>query len=143
MKKQYIIWGGSALAVIIVLMQFVHLVIPKLQYATPATTVTVAWDSPQTEQLWADACADCHSNDTTYPWYSYVAPVRWLVAHDINEGREELNISTDRRVEVDEMIETIREGEMPMPIYTITHPEARLIEAEKQALINGLRATFR
>lgn len=43
------------------------------------------------------ACYDCHSNEVKWPWYSYVAPVSWLVAYDVKEGREELNFSTWNR----------------------------------------------
>lgn len=39
----------------------------------------------------------CHSNETVWPWYSRIAPVSWLVAHDVHDGREELNLSTWNR----------------------------------------------
>src|SRR6187401_216218 len=69
----------------------------------------IAWDSARTEQLMADACMDCHSNQTQWPWYSNVAPISWLVQHDVNEGRGRLNLSTGE-AEVDEMIESISSG---------------------------------
>jgi mono/diheme cytochrome c family protein len=104
------------------------------------------WDSPQTRELAQRACFDCHSNETVWPWYSNIAPLSWLVQNDTNEGREKLNFSTwdngGRGEEPGEAIETISEGEMPMPVYLITHPAARLTPAEKQALIDGLRATI-
>ena len=124
------------------LMQLGQFVIPEFRLDNPPVTQTVNWDSPQTERLWNQACADCHSNETVYPWYSYIAPIGWLVAHDTHEGRDNLNISTDERVDVREIVEVIREGEMPMPIYTITHADARLTDAQRQALIDGLLATF-
>lgn len=103
------------------------------------------WDSPQTRQLAQRACFDCHSNETVWPWYSNVAPISWLVQRDVIEGREKLNFSTWGRnsegEEADELTEVIAEREMPMPIYLLTHPEARLTPAEKQALMNGLWAT--
>jgi len=103
------------------------------------------WDSPETRALAQRACFDCHSNETVWPWYSNIAPVSWLVYHDTEEGREYLNFSewgSDREGEEgEEMAEQIEEGEMPMPIYLPTHPEARLTSAEKTALINGLLAT--
>ena len=59
----------------------------------PPVVTQVQWDSPQTQALFKRACADCHSNETVWPWYSYVAPVSWLVAHDVSEGRGRLNVS--------------------------------------------------
>ena len=103
------------------------------------------WDSPETRALAERACFDCHSNETVWPWYSNIAPVSWLVYHDTEEGREYLNFSEwgkgNEGEEGEEMAEQIEEGEMPMPIYLVTHPEARLTPAEKTALINGLTAT--
>ncbi|MCB8945661.1 MAG: heme-binding domain-containing protein [Ardenticatenaceae bacterium] len=104
------------------------------------------WDSPQTRELADRACFDCHSNETVWPWYSHVAPVSWLVQHDTDEGREHLNFSTwnegGKGREPDEAMEVIAEGEMPPPVYLITHPEARLTAVEKEALMQGLRATI-
>lgn len=110
----------------------------------PPVVAEPNWDSAQTKALYDRACADCHSNDTTWPWYSNIAPVSWLVQHDVEEGRQHLNTSLwgKQRVETHEVSEVILEGEMPMGVYTITHPEARLTQSEKQALAQGLLATF-
>lgn len=140
---KWLLWGAGLLLIVFVLMQFARFVVPEFQLDNPPVTQQVAWSSPEAEQLWKQACADCHSNETVYPWYSYIAPVGWLVAHDVHEGRDELNISTDRRVEWDEMIEKIEEGEMPLPIYVIMHPEANLTAAQQETLMAGIRATFR
>jgi len=51
------------------------------------------WDSPETKALFDRACADCHSNDTTWPWYSNIAPLSWLVQRDVDEGRRYFNAS--------------------------------------------------
>ncbi|MEQ8677227.1 MAG: heme-binding domain-containing protein [Aggregatilineales bacterium] len=134
--------GGGALVGVLILMQFARFVIPEFKLDNPPVTHTVNWDSPETERLWNIACADCHSNETVYPWYSYVAPLGWLVAHDTHEGRSEMNISENHRIELREMIEVISEGEMPPAIYTVIHGNANLSDADKQALIAGLRATF-
>jgi hypothetical protein len=84
---------------------------------------------------------DCHSNQTQWPWYSNVAPISWLVQSDVDAGRSELNLSTGEP-EVEEMIETIREGSMPPWQYKPTHADARLSAQEKENLIRGLQATF-
>jgi hypothetical protein len=84
---------------------------------------------------------DCHSNETQWPWYSNVAPVSWLVQKDVDEGRRELNLSTDA-AEVQELIEAIDEGSMPPLQYKPLHAGARLSDSEKKELTQGLRATF-
>jgi mono/diheme cytochrome c family protein len=137
------VWGAVILIVSLVFLQLVRFIVPEFQLDNPPVTQNVVWNSPETEQLWDQACADCHSNETVYPWYSYVAPVGWLVAHDTHEGRDALNISEDRSVEWDEMVEVIEEGEMPPPIYMTMHAEANLTAAQREALIAGIRATFR
>jgi hypothetical protein len=103
------------------------------------------WDTPETRVLAERACFDCHSNETIWPWYSNIAPISWLVYHDTMEGREYLNFSEWGKgfegEEGEEMVEEIKEGEMPMPIYLLMHPEARLTPAEKNTLVTGLLAT--
>ncbi len=140
--QKLVTWIVGGLVGVFVLLQLVRFVVPDFQLDNPPSTQTIAWSSPEVEQLWKQTCADCHSNDTVYPWYSYIAPIGWLVAHDTHEGRAEMNISTDRRVEWDEMQEKINEGEMPLPIYLPLHPEARLSPAEKAELVAGLAATL-
>ena len=114
----------------------------------PPVVTQVTWDSPQTAVLFKRACADCHSNETVWPWYSYVAPVSWLVAHDVSEGRAALNLSeldpSSARYQrmIREVGEKIMEGEMPKAIYYPTHPEARLTTEETQALASGLQTTL-
>jgi hypothetical protein len=94
-------------------------------------------------QILKTSCYDCHSNETRYPWYTNVAPLSWWVKDHINEGREELNFSewknynakkADHKLE--ECIEQIEEGEMPMYSYTLLHSEAKLSEAQKKLLID-------
>ena len=101
----------------------------------------IAWDSPRTEELMRGACMDCHSNETEWPWYSNVAPISWLVEHDVKDGRSALNLSTGQ-ADLEEMISSIEEGEMPPWQYKPAHPKSRLSDQEKQDLIRGLRATF-
>ena len=140
MKKVILI----GLVVVIVLALLIQLV--PVNRENPAVVTQVSWDSPETQALWDRTCADCHSNETTWPWYSYVAPVSWLVARDVREGREKFNISDLTTSRLDKMMreiaEVVQEGEMPMPIYLVTHPEARLTSAERDALVKGLQATL-
>ncbi len=112
-------------------------------HGNPPVVAEPSWDSAQTRELSVRACFDCHSNETVWPWYSNVAPVSWLVQRDVDEGREELNYSEwTRRQEGEESAESVREGSMPPSSYLLTHPEARLTDAELAALADGLAATF-
>lgn len=87
------------------------------------------------------ACWDCHSNETVWGWHTYVAPVSWLAARDVREGREALNFSRwnaldGRRLAKvrEELPETVEEGEMPMRLYVLAHPSARLSAADRAKL---------
>ncbi len=113
-------------------------------HSNPPVTSEPQWDSTATRDLAKRACFDCHSNETVWPWYSHVAPVSWLLQRDVDEGRSKLNFSEwDKpQKEADEAAKEVREGEMPPWFYLPTHPEARLTDAEKQALIAGLEATI-
>src|SRR4051794_23163941 len=123
----------------------VLLLIQLVPYGRDHTNPTggrrIAWDSARTRDLMKGACMDCHSNETTWPWYSNIAPVSWLVYRDVQEGRHHLNLSTGDP-EVDDMVESIRSGSMPPWQYKPTHPKARLSATEKHDLIVGIRATF-
>ena len=118
--------------------------VPAFARTNPPVERQIQWDSPQTEQLMRTACYDCHSNETTWPWYAQIAPISWLVAHDVNEGRRRFNLSADphragiRRDDPNKF----ERGSMPPRIYTILHPDAILSDQQKADLIAGLRATF-
>lgn len=140
MRRFRTILKWTALGLVVLLLA-IQLVPYGRDHTNPPGGPQIAWDSPRTDQLMTDACMDCHSNATKWPWYSNVAPISWLVQNDVEAGREELNLSTGE-TEVEEMIETIREGAMPPWQYKPTHPGARLSDQEKQDLIRGLEATF-
>lgn len=114
-------------------------------HTNPPVMSEVQWDSPRTQELFNRACADCHSNETKYPWYSNIAPISWLIAHDIEEGREKMNVSmigVQKKNKLKDAADEVKEGEMPIPPYLIAHPEARLSDAEKKELAEGLEKTF-
>ena len=123
----------------LILFGLIQLVPYGRDHTNPPVLQEPAWDA-QTRAIAQRACFDCHSNETTYPWYSYVAPVSWLTQRDVEQGRKELNFSEWEmgEDEAEDIAEVILEGEMPLPIYLIMHPDARLSEAEKAKLIEGL-----
>ncbi len=130
----------AALALVALLL-LIQLIPYGRDHTNPAGGRPIAWDSPRTDGLMTGACMDCHSNETTWPWYSNVAPVSWLVQRDVVDGRDRLNLSTSEP-EVDEMVEAIREGSMPPWQYKPAHPAARLSAQERRDLISGIEATF-
>ena len=96
---------------------------------------------PQVKAILKRACYDCHSHETKWPWYSQVAPVSWLLAWDVHEGREELNFSMWNRYSfkkrnkyIKEIWEEVEEGEMPPWFYVPLHPEARLSDQDRKTL---------
>ena len=114
-------------------------------HSNPRVTKEPAWDSPATRALAAHACFDCHSNLTTWPWYSNLAPESWLIQRGVDEGRSTLNFSEwDRPQEGDigDITEAIQGGSMPPWYYRLLHPKSRLSQAEKAQLIAGLQKTF-
>lgn len=112
-------------------------------HSNPPVVAEPEWDSVKTRELAVRACFDCHSNETSWPWYSNVAPVSWLVQRHVDEGRDELNFSEwHLKQEGDEAAETVRERSMPTWDYMLTHPDARLSDAELSVLADGLAATL-
>ena len=106
---------------------------PPVQTEVPAT--------PEQRAVLRRACYDCHSNETNWRWYGYVAPVSWLIARDVSEGRRELNLSewnllsTQMRLKkLRESWEQVDKGEMPPLLYLPPHPDARLSDADRLVL---------
>jgi Haem-binding domain len=79
------------------------------------------------------ACSDCHSNRTVWPWYTQIAPMSWLMAYGVREGRGAVNFSEwaayPPELQRQLLVGSCRdasEGKMPGSPYTLLHPEARL-----------------
>lgn len=95
------------------------------------------------------ACNDCHSNNTRYPWYSKLQPVHWWLDKHIRNGKRHLNYDEytnksafDQYHKMDETIEMVEDGAMPLNSYTWTHKDAKLTADEKAKLIawaNGVK----
>lgn len=129
--------GLVALALGIQLIPYGH------DHQNPPVLAEPAWDSQQTRDLAERACFDCHSNETKWAWYTNIAPMSWLIQHDVEEGRQKLNWSEwDTPPRENESVEAIREGSMPPRVYTLIHSEARLTDQEMSTLVDGMRATF-
>ncbi len=115
-------------------------------HGNPPVTSPAHWTDPGAKRLFAAACGDCHSHETTWPWYSNVAPVSWLVANDIQGGRDHLNLSawhTRRQPELSRVVDAIGSGEMPPLQYKVIHKASRLSDAQRAKLIQGFRDLYR
>lgn len=119
---------------------------PKLDNKSGAVTNSIATITSipeETDQLLRSSCYDCHSNTTVYPWYSHIQPVGgWLDDH-VNEGKKELNFdefttySLRRQYhKLEEVVEQVKEKEMPLNSYTWIHKDADLTAEQRQQLIN-------
>jgi hypothetical protein len=111
---------------------FLLLQLVPVKRTNPPVTAELHMPLP-VKAIFQRSCYDCHSNETRWPWYSYVAPISWLVAYDVKEGRRELNFSEwgsyslkRKKKKLKEIWEEVEKGKMPMGIYLLTHKEARL-----------------
>ncbi|RLD46581.1 MAG: cytochrome C [Bacteroidetes bacterium] len=141
MKKGKIF--GLIIVFLLVLIQFVPTGLPDTIAENENDLLYNNQIPEQVAVILKTSCYDCHSNETNYPWYSYVAPVSWLVGKDIREGREELNFSEweslskiDKAKHLDNIIDEVSDGDMPMNIYTIIHTDAKLSSEEIEQLAN-------
>lgn len=102
-------------------------------HTNPPETKEPTWDSPATRELIHRACFDCHTNQTTWPWYSNIAPMSWLVQRDVNGGRSHLNFTEWGRPQrhAKDVAQEVTQGDMPPWFYVPMHPMAKLSSTEK------------
>jgi hypothetical protein len=135
-----------ALITIMVIIQFLG-VDRTLPLSPPTDDVFSVLDArEEIEMLLKSACYDCHSNQTQYPWYSYIAPVSWMIQDHVLEGRKQINFSTwatypeQKAIEkLEDCFEVLAKEQMPLESYQWLHSEAQLTEAERVRLISWFR----
>jgi mono/diheme cytochrome c family protein len=114
-------------------------------HTNPRTVQELKWNTPATRALAQDGCFACHSNLTSWPWYTSVAPVSWLTQHDVEDGRAKLNFSEWQRpqeADLQDVVEAISGKGMPPLQYRAIHSEARLTDAQRQELEQGITASW-
>ncbi len=139
MIKKILLFLLAALVVI----QFIH---PKHNKATGDQPNYIGKTFPvpdDVKSILAKACNDCHSNNTRYPWYSNIQPVDWWLTKHVNDGKRGLNLDeyTSKRLryqynKMKDVIEQVKEGDMPLNSYTWIHKDAKLTKDEKVKLTN-------
>jgi hypothetical protein len=139
--KKYLVWGGGILVVAFLLIQ-----VKRPDRSNPPVDAAMVYSTHMSvpdsvNSIITRACYDCHSNETKWPWYSSVAPISWLVAQDVEQGRRHLNFSEWGKMKKGRMIKKLSdiEGEvtdhsMPLPKYLKLHPEAVLTDADREVL---------
>jgi hypothetical protein len=134
LRRRLLLRVGLGLLVAAVLLQLVPVGRP---HANPPVRQDAPWPDGRTRQLAMTACYDCHSHQTRWPLHSYVAPFSWLIARDVEQGREELNFS-DWAEDGDDAADAVADGSMPPTRYVLVHPDARLSDAERRLLADAL-----
>jgi hypothetical protein len=141
MKKWLKIMGGLGL------LAFVALQFTNPSHQNPAVAPghdALASNAPPAPValILKNACYDCHSFETKWPWYSYVAPISWYIARDVEAARASMNFSDwphddarRARKRWRHIAEEVENGDMPMPNYARMHREARLTAAQRAALV--------
>jgi hypothetical protein len=142
-KLKWLKWIFAALAVVFALLQFTNPPRTNPPVVPGHDLMATNPPPPQIAALLHSACYDCHSYETRWPWYSHVAPVSWLVADDVKDGRERLNFSDWPRAlperaakRLERISEEVDYKDMPPAKYTLLHPEARLTTSQREQLIH-------
>jgi hypothetical protein len=143
------------LLVILVAIQFIRPA--RNNSANTAKDISTLYPMPDSVKVIVDkACADCHSNNTKYPFYASIQPISFWLADHIKDGKRHFNFNefagyriAKQNHKLEEVIEQIKEDEMPLPSYTLIHKEAKLTATEKETLtkwcqqiMDTLKATY-
>jgi hypothetical protein len=144
-----------ALLIALVVIQFIQPT--KNISGEKSKDITTLYAMPNNVKVIVDkACADCHTNNTQYPWYASVQPVAFWLADHVKEAKSELNFNefasyriAKQNHKLEEIIEQVKEKEMPLPSYTIIHKEADLTTEERatltqwcQSIMDTLKANY-
>lgn len=142
--------GIGVLAAAFVLAQFIQPERTNPPADASASFEAIAKPPVRVAAVIGRACRDCHSNQTAWPWYSHVAPVSWLVAQDVKEGRAKLNFSQWNiyspemtRIKLGEICDHLKKGDMPPAYYVPMHSEAKVTQAEVSAVCSAQVANLR
>jgi hypothetical protein len=147
MKRRHWLLGGSA--VLLLAIQLVPNELPVVETDNPGDMIQSEIVDDNVAMMLKTSCYNCHSNESQYPWYSYVAPASWLVTKDVREAREELNFSNwedydmiEQLEKLDDIYLEVEAGKMPLGIYTLMHPAAKLDEAQQKVIMEWAEATM-
>ena len=134
------------LLVLLVIFIFIQFIQPARNTSgrVVPTDITKLYAVPNNvQEILKTSCYDCHNNNTNYPWYSHIQPGAWLMAYHIKTGKAMLNFSQfgelsnrKQQSKLQEIINQVKDDEMPILSYTLIHTKAVLTPAQKIMLIN-------
>lgn len=140
-------WIGFILLILLVGLQFKSTRSNQSKTVPSTDFVKVYYAPEDVRSILSVSCYNCHSNNTNYPWYSWVQPVGWFLENHINKGKSELNFSEfgdystrKQKSKIKSMISQVEDGEMPLASYTFIHRDARLSQDDKNRLVNYLKS---
>lgn len=129
--------------IVIALIQFIPVNRTNKPIDQKVNFISVYKTPGNVREILKKACYDCHSNETIYPDYAYVAPISWSIKNHINEGREHLNLSEWGNLNKDlkknmleNSVKSVKDYSMPLTAYIAKHPKANLTKAERVLLAN-------
>jgi DNA replicative helicase MCM subunit Mcm2 (Cdc46/Mcm family) len=130
------------LLVVLIIMQFFHPA-QNVSAATSPNSISSVYSVPaNVDTILKKACNDCHSNNTRYPWYNNIQPVAWWLNSHVHDGKRGLNFDEFKSYRISkqyhrmqDIIDEVKEGDMPLGSYTLIHTNAKLSEEEKAAII--------
>jgi hypothetical protein len=138
-----------AVGIVLIIIQFIqpaHNTSVQILATDISKTVSI---SDSVKALLIITCYDCHSNNTTYPWYSNIQPMGWLLAYHIKEAKNQLNFSefgsySQRRQlsKLDGIDNSLKDDIMPLKSYKIMHKSTQLNADEKSLLINWAKKSI-
>jgi len=138
------LWLKRSLFAAVLLLIASQLVRPQKTNPTVNPAQTIQADLPvstEVRTILERSCSDCHSDHTTWPWYTNVAPSSWLVINHVNEGRQKLNLSrwasypNEKKSKLlEKMCKEVSDGGMPLTSYLLIHWGARLRQGDAQAI---------
>lgn len=137
-----------AFLVVVIAMQFYR---PEKNIASgDHTAAFLAETNPpqRVKVVLEETCYDCHSNNTIYPWYNNIAPVSYWMANHVKDGKKHLNFSDWKNYsskkkdhKLEELVEEIENGNMPLKEYTWTHETSRLTSAQRELIMKWAKRT--
>jgi hypothetical protein len=145
--KKILVYSAGFLLLCLITVQFITFNTVQNPNSKAVDMLTITNPSTEVTFLVKNACYDCHSNTTAFPWYYKIAPVSWMINSHISEALENVNFSDWSDFNREDQIgilkscsEKIEENEMPLFTYKIMHPLARLDEKEKALITNWIKS---
>ncbi len=136
---------GLMLLIVLLLLQLIRPARNKSGQASPTAFARTYYVPGNVELILQNACYDCHSNNTSYPWYSNIQPLAWIMANHIKEGKGQLNFSVfgaySKRRQISKLkgiADQVKDDDMPITSYKLMHHAANLTQQDKVLIENWM-----